>query len=495
MHRMRNYYHFLSIFFLLPFFFLTSNDLLAQCPNGDLQIFSQASVTNFKTAYPNCTTISGNLIINDSADIVVVNGVDTYNADITSLAGLSSIKVVTGSLNIRSCSQLKSFVGLDSITSIGADLYIIENDHADLKSFSGLGNLATIPNSITIRLNDNLESLSGLATVTGALTGQIKITDNPKLGSITPLNGITSTGSDVIIKRNKLLNLSGLENIKTIGGFLNVREEPALTSIALLASLTSVGNNTLNISDNPLLTTLDGLQNVTSIDGSLYISNNTKLGDCDAVCPILLDSLATSFVVGGNKVGSTCQYLTALQAACQAALPIELTYFSSRHDASQVYLEWETSSELNSAGQYVEKSQNGRDWEDIAWIEGSGTTQDLHDYHFKDRMPYDGINYYRLKQVDYDGKVEYSHVISEYFTRKGQAGVQMYPNPVKDLLFIQHQLQDQAKVTIFDVYGKLVLSVGLNHAVDVSNLPEGVYYVKVYDEFEVLPTQVIVVRP
>ena len=474
---------------LIFFFLLSQSTLIAQCPPGDLVIFSQQSVTDFQTAYPSCTTISGNLVINDSSDVVM----GVYTADITSLVGLTNIETVTGGLTIRSCSQLPSFVGLDNITSVGTDLFIIENDHADLKSFSGLGKLATVGNSITIRLNDNLEDIFGLATITGDLTGQIKITDNPKLTILTPLNGITSMGSDVTIKRNNLSNLIGLENIQTIGGFLNVREEPSLTDISALLTLTSVGNNTLNISDNPVLTNLDGLDNVTSINGSLYISNNAELGDCDAVCHILVNDQATSYTVGGNKMGSTCQYLTALQTACGVPLPLELTYFSSHHDASLVYLDWETSSETNNAGQYVEKSRNGRDWEEIAWMDGYGTSRDLHDYHFKDYMPYDGINYYRLKQVDYDGKTEYSHVISEYFSAKGHVDVQMYPNPARDLLFIQHQLTGQAKVTLFDIYGKVVLAADLVHPIDVSSLPEGIYYVQVYDESQALDLQKVVI--
>ncbi len=483
---MKGFYKFLPIIFL-PLFLFSGVSLFSQCPSGGVEIFSQQSVTDFQTAYPNCTTISGDLVINDSSD--VVNGV--YTADITSLQGLSKLKTITGGLTIRSCSQLTSLVGLDNITSIGTDLFVIENDR--LKNFSGLGKLTTVPNSITIRLNDSLENLFGLGTITGAITGQIKITDNPVMDSITPLNGITSTGSDVTIKRNNLSNLSGLENITTIGGFLNVRQEPSLTSISHLLSLTSVGSNTLNISNNPLLTNLTGLDSVTSINGSLYLSYNTELGDCSAVCHILVNDQATSYVVGNNKQGSTCQYLTALQTAC-VPLPIELTYFSSHQEASQVYLEWETSSEINNSGQFVEKSQNGRDWEDIAWIDGYGTTQDLHAYHFTDRMPYKGINYYRLKQVNYDGKAEYSHVISEYFSRKGStAGVQMYPNPVRDLLFIQHQLAGDVKVTIFDIYGKVVLAGDLGHSVDVSGLPEGVYYVQVYDEFQALEWQKVVV--
>ena len=483
---MKGFYRFLPIIFL-PLFLFSGISLFSQCPSGGVEIFSQQSVTDFQTAYPNCTTISGNLVINDSSD--VVNG--GYTADITSLQGLSKLETITGGLTIRSCSQLPSLVGLDNITSIGTDLFVIENDR--LKNFSGLGKLTTVPHSITIRLNDSLENLFGLGTITGAITGQIKITDNPVMDSITPLNGITSTGSDVTIKRNQLKNLSGLENITTIGGFLNIREEPSLTSISHLLSLTSVGNNTLNISNNPLLTNLDGLDSVTSINGSLYLSDNTELGDCSAVCHILVNDQATSYVVGGNKQGSTCQYLTALQTACGVPLPIELTYFSSRAAASRVYLEWETSSEINNSGQFVEKSQNGRDWEDIAWIDGNGTTQDLHDYHFTDRLPYNGINYYRLKQVNYDGKVEYSHVISEYFAHKGHAGVQIYPNPVRNVLFIQHQLQGQAKVTLFDMYGKVVSAGDLNHSVDVSSVPEGVYYVQVYDEFQALEWQKVVI--
>lgn len=486
---MRNLKDVLLLALILLIKIIFPSDMLAQCPSGGLDIFSQQSVTDFQTAYPNCTQISGDVIINDSSD--VVNG--TYTTDITSLSGLNKIEIITGSLIIRSCPDLPSLSGLDNVTSVGSDLFIQSNDHAGLTTFAGLGALTSVGNSITVRLNHNLESFSGMGTIVGALTGQIKITDNPKLTSIAPLSGITSTGTDVTIKRNKLTNLDGLQNLEIVSGFLNVREEPSLTSIAELSNLTTVGNNVLNVSDNPLLNTLSGLENVTTLNGDLYLSGNGELGDCDAVCHILNDNIANNYVVGSNKTGSSCQYLTALQDHCTAMLPIELTYFSSHQALNSIYLEWETSSEINNAGQFVEKSQNGRDWQEIAWVDGNGTTNDLQEYHFKDCLPYDGINYYRLRQVDYDGREEYSHVISEYF--KGEELVaQMYPNPARDWLFVQHHLAGNAQVAIFDAYGKNVLNVHeFTSGIDLTSLPEGIYFVQVYNESTVLDWQRMVI--
>ncbi|HHB80028.1 MAG TPA: T9SS type A sorting domain-containing protein [Saprospiraceae bacterium] len=484
---MKSFLKVFPFFFLLSIFF-GSIRLQAQCPSGGVEIFSQQSVTDFQTAYPNCTKINGDLVINDSSD--VVNG--NYTADITSLAGLSKLDTITGSLTIRSCSQLPSLQGLNHIQSVGTDLFINENDHTDFKTLAGLDALTSVGSSITIRLNDNLESLSGMGTLSGSLTGRIKITDNPKLGSMTPLSNITAAGSDVTIKRNHLTTLSGLDNLQTIGGFLNVREEPVITDISALSSLSTVGNNVLNISNNPLLTNLTGLENVTSINGDLYISENGELGDCDAVCHILNDSLATGYIVGSNKLNSPCQYLTVLQSHC-ATLPIGLTYFSSRITHGTVYLEWETSSEKNNDGQFVEKSHNGRDWQEIAWVDGHGTTEELQDYSFVDELPYEGINYYRLKQVDYDGKEEWSHVISTYYEGK-EKSIRLYPNPANKQLFIQHHLAGNVQAVVYDSFGNNVLIINdLSKAIDVSVLPEGIYYVQIQNQLQVLNWQKVVV--
>ncbi|MFT7033328.1 MAG: hypothetical protein ACJA2S_001834 [Cyclobacteriaceae bacterium] len=78
----------------------------------------------------------------------------------------------------------------------------------------------------------------------------------------------------------------------------------------------------------------------------------------------------------------------------------------------------------------IEKSSNGVDFEEIDVVLGNGDSNDLIQYSFSDYNPYPGINYYRLKQIDYDGQFEYSKLIVMYFGEVQD--FQFFPNPVEN---------------------------------------------------------------
>ncbi len=473
---------------------------IAQCP-ASLTIYEQADVVSFVTDYPNCHALPGDLIITDTirdADGNVTNS----TTDITDLSALSILTSIGGSLSITGCPLLPSLTGLDNVTSVGADFYLYNNDHTSFTSLAGLGSLTHVTNRVTVRLMDNLETFAGMGTLTGSLLYEIKITDNPKLASIAPLSGITSTGTDVTIKRNKLPNLEGLNSLSTVGGFLDIQEEVDLLDISQLASLTTVGFNPnanggindLNISQNPLLTNLTGLEQMTSISGDLYLNLNPELGDCDAVCPMVVAGGAGGLSVGSNKSMTPCAYNTALQNHCAALLPIELMDFSSQSNNEVIILNWMTATETNNDEFIIEKSHNGRDWEAIGWIEGNGTTQEEHAYRLVDEAPSTGINYYRLKQIDFNGAYQYSHVISEFIFADHAGNVSIFPNPASHTLYIQHTLTEKLSITIFDALGRqLIQTMDYANGIDLSTVGKGIYTVQVRHENAILETQKLVV--
>lgn len=93
-------------------------------------------------------------------------------------------------------------------------------------------------------------------------------------------------------------------------------------------------------------------------------------------------------------------------------LPIELGSFTATHTGTEVNLEWMTVTEENNSHFIIQRTLDGVDYEDIGMVEGAGTSNDPIDYTYVDRRPYMGTSYYRLKQVDYDGKFGYSEVVA-----------------------------------------------------------------------------------
>lgn len=117
-------------------------------------------------------------------------------------------------------------------------------------------------------------------------------------------------------------------------------------------------------------------------------------------------------------------------------LPVELTYFQAGlNSKNKVRLEWQTASEQNNLGFEIEHSTNNNDWEVIGFVDGRGTTTEFISYNFLDQFPKDGFNYYRLKQIDFDGAFEYSKTRAIKVNHAG-LDILVYPNPTSDELHI-----------------------------------------------------------
>ncbi|MFK7950948.1 MAG: zinc-dependent metalloprotease [Saprospiraceae bacterium] len=161
-----------------------------------------------------------------------------------------------------------------------------------------------------------------------------------------------------------------------------------------------------------------------------------------------------------------------------AVVPVELIDFRAEKAENTSALQWATATEINNKGFQVERSQDGRNFETIGFVEGHGTTVQMHYYDFVDNTPFDGTNYYRLKQIDTDGRFEYSKVKIVVFENSLEKTVALYPNPTQGILNLQ-TLQT-GKVFVYNTLGQMVQSINVNNeitTIDLTNLPNGQYFV------------------
>ncbi|GJM30922.1 MAG: hypothetical protein DHS20C17_35570 [Cyclobacteriaceae bacterium] len=168
-------------------------------------------------------------------------------------------------------------------------------------------------------------------------------------------------------------------------------------------------------------------------------------------------------------------------------LPIELISFEGKAIDHSVELTWRTATELNNAYMAVERSEDGIKFEKIGQVTGSGTTQQLQAYSFMDKYPFRGTNYYRLRQVDYDGTYEHSHVISVKMDRKDNS-ISLFPNPASESVTIslESEYLGEAKITVYDPIGRQVMnqfitleSGSFQTSIDLSQLSAGLYLIEV----------------
>jgi len=110
-------------------------------------------------------------------------------------------------------------------------------------------------------------------------------------------------------------------------------------------------------------------------------------------------------------------------------LPVTLTHFTAIPKGNTNQLAFTTSSELNNDYFEIQRSADGKSWSVIGMVIGAGTTQQEQHYQYADRRPLTGLNYYRLRQVDYDGQFEYSNIISVSRGEMSKGNGKLYPNP------------------------------------------------------------------
>ncbi len=164
-----------------------------------------------------------------------------------------------------------------------------------------------------------------------------------------------------------------------------------------------------------------------------------------------------------------------------APLPITLHTFTARPEGSTAQLHWRTATELHNDYMAVEHSTDGRRYREIGRVAGAGTTQVPQDYRFKHESPAPGLNYYRLRQVDYDGQYEYHGPVSVRFS-SASASLSLYPNPAGSSLTLDFQTKQQreGEFLLLDAYGRQLQRIPhtggpLRQNIDLTELPAGAY--------------------
>ena len=143
-------------------------------------------------------------------------------------------------------------------------------------------------------------------------------------------------------------------------------------------------------------------------------------------------------------------------------LPVDLLSFDAKCDVSSALISWETASETNNAYFIVEKSKDAREFFEIARVNGAGNSNESLSYSINDNNLYGGDNYYRLKQIDYDGKIT-TYIIVRVNCDKlsiSDPNVIVYPNPFTNEINIVFENFDKEVVIVelFDDLGRIILT-------------------------------------
>ena len=180
-----------------------------------------------------------------------------------------------------------------------------------------------------------------------------------------------------------------------------------------------------------------------------------------------------------TALGSTSEFST-----CLIPLPVTIVAFTAQklNDHASI-LEWKTGYEKNNDYFIIERSSDGINFESIGTIKGAGSSASLISYSFTDENPLPGINYYRLKQVDFNGQSENSIIKTINF---GASVLALASNGLDYYIAVNNEEDIQVNYIIYSAEGKEVrtgnLLMGGNikkATLDLTGLATAIYYIKI----------------
>lgn len=253
---------------------------------------------------------------------------------------------------------------------------------------------------------------------------------------------------------------------------------PLATNITALSF--HIKGNSTDVASEFLVEGYDGssyttIDNITNITGSYTLKSYANLPN--------YSGLRFSYTKVSGNVAFDDICITADNIS-MTPLPVELLHFTAKPKDKTTMLTWATATEINNDYFEIQHSLDGLNFETIGTVKGAGTTHEIQEYSFIDKTPKNGLNYYRLRQMDIDGQFEYHKITSVLITSE-QNDIAIIPTKVHhqfDIIFGQ-TMETTAQMTIYNVNGQIVKSTILNihnnrQTIDVTHLQAGMYFIK-----------------
>ncbi|QES88142.1 T9SS type A sorting domain-containing protein [Rhizosphaericola mali] len=304
-------------------------------------------------------------------------------------------------------------------------------------------------------------------------------------GTSLNINNLTSGTHQIQVKM--LSSISCASNnpiISTINTTVNTSPTPTITISNTNASIpiTYAIASSSNLGTNPKYQWFLNNDSITGATSTTYTtSTTTSSGD-------IYSLRVTSSATCANPAIVMSNYRTVA-----TALPIVLKSFIATAYSNNITLNWQTATEINTDRfEILRKYQDSSDFNTVGTVKAtnnsSGST-----YQFIDYPRFAGTYQYRLKNYDFDGNYQLSDIVSVYFGLNGANSTnKLYPNPFNDKLIINvnNTKSQSVNVIIYNMNGSIIQTKGIQLAsgvqnfelTNLSNIPSGVYIIKIIDQ-------------
>ena len=242
---------------------------------------------------------------------------------------------------------------------------------------------------------------------------------------------------------------------------------------------------------------------------TVYSTDNTRVFDVqvEGSVPPIFDNIDVHALAGGQNRALMRSYITTVNdnvlnltflrnlsdpmiSAIELtdlgnvnAFPVTWLGLEATRTTDGVNVSWKTASEFNSDYFQVERSSDGEDFEVLGYVNAAGNSTEVQSYGFLDMNPAGNSLRYRIRQVDIDGKFDYSNTVELIISSQD---LFVYPNPASDKIHIMlPQVEESMNVQVLDMNGRIWFRQNFERAakegidLDVTTLPDAVYVVLV----------------
>jgi hypothetical protein len=451
------------------------------------------------------TSGSGILTLNNSLSYLSIKGNVTNDGIITATNGLVDFRSSNAQAISGNGTTTFYKLRLNNTNTLGVSLSQDVNVANQLTFSNGM--LTTGVNKLIIT-NTTVPTITGYTNVK-FINGNLRhyIGNNTSTYVFPIGDGMASAN----YKRADLVN-SGLTGINYIDAFVNTITETAPNDDATFAGAgqTQNGSGLGYIMENAQWDlSPDAIPTAGSYGVRLYVANTgLSVADDDQFFAVKRPSASTTYADWVSLDGSTTipvsgaagriynsgagyaerlGYTTFSKHAIATTftpLPIELLTFTGTALQEKVRLNWTTATETNNDYFTIEKSSDAINFIPVGKVKGAGNSTTINNYSQFDLQPYNGINYYRLKQTDFNGKYSYSNVIA--VTMEMEFSEFIYPNPATSKLNIMltKKLQVPVTIEVINIEGVVLISKSFNDSedeklsIDLNGISAGTYILR-----------------